>query len=547
MLNNKSFYPTPASLVQKMVYKIKGHPSKVLEPSAGKGDLVEGVSDRWKYNHGHKPEICAIEIDPVLQATLRGNGHKLIDTDFLAYTGPDKFDLIIMNPPFDDGDKHLLKALDIMYRGQIICLLNAETLRNPFSNERKLLVRRLEEAGAEIEYIKNAFISAERKTDVEVALINIIIDRKVEDDLFADCDDHGARAYQTVEEKHEVSTGKTVTELVLEYDQVISVGTETIISFYRNYKKVGKYLSLNDVGGKDRSYTSDDLTTMMQNAINALLRSVRTDFWRRTLDLKEVRSRLTKKKQDEFEHALTAHCHMDFTENNIRQFVLNLIGSYEQILTDAVLDVFDMFTIRHCYHGHVHEKNVHMFNGWKTNNAFKVGKRVVIPGGRGERSFVGWTGRWDLDYDTGRMLDDFDKVMSYFDGGKPYNSLSTSLKIAFERGDSSGIESTYFRATCHKKGTIHLTFLNEDILRRFNVVACRGKGWLPGDFGAKAYSHLSIEERAVVNSFEDEKTYNQYVSVPLFGNSSSSLLSLPESMAMFQAEPDASVDYRVAA
>lgn len=198
MLNNKSFYPTPASLVQKMVYKIKGHPSKVLEPSAGKGDLVEGVSDRWKYNHGHKPEICAIEIDPVLQATLRGNGHKLIDTDFLAYTGPDKFDLIIMNPPFDDGDKHLLKALDIMYRGQIICLLNAETLRNPFSNERKLLVRRLEEAGAEIEYIKNAFISAERKTDVEVALINIIIDRKVEDDLFADCDDHGALAYQTV-------------------------------------------------------------------------------------------------------------------------------------------------------------------------------------------------------------------------------------------------------------------------------------------------------------------------------------------------------------
>ena len=27
-----------------------------------------------------------------------------------------------MNPPFDNGDKHLLKAIDIMYNGQIVCL-----------------------------------------------------------------------------------------------------------------------------------------------------------------------------------------------------------------------------------------------------------------------------------------------------------------------------------------------------------------------------------------------------------------------------------------
>jgi hypothetical protein len=150
---------------------------------------------------------------------------------------------------------------------------------------------------------------------------------------------------------------------------------------------------------KDRVFEAKDLTAMMQAAINGLLRSARVDFWRRTLDLKEVKSRLTAKKREEFEHALTDRCHMDFTENNIRQFVLNLIGSYEKTLTDAVLDLFDMFTVRHTWHeDNKHEKNIHYFNGWKTNNAFKVAKRVVIPvRGRSYGSaFRGWKG-WDLD------------------------------------------------------------------------------------------------------------------------------------------------------
>ena len=48
------------------------------------------------------------------------------------------YDLIIMNPPFDNGDKHLLKAIDLQKNGgAIICLLNAETLKNPYSKYKK--------------------------------------------------------------------------------------------------------------------------------------------------------------------------------------------------------------------------------------------------------------------------------------------------------------------------------------------------------------------------------------------------------------------------
>lgn len=514
MLLNKNFYPTPPNLINKMIWKIKGNPSKILEPSAGKGDIIEAMQANYKYKQA---DYSAIESDITLQATLRGKDIKVIDTDFLAYAGPDKFDAIVMNPPFDTGDQHLLKAIEILYRGEIVCLLNAETLRNPHTNNRKLLVRKLDELGASIEYIQNGFVTAERRTGVEVALIHIKVDRNIEDDLFAGADDHAARSTATVEDKHEVSTGKTVEELVAEYNDIIHIGTETIVGFYRNSRKAGKYLSLSV--GSDKNEGSKDLTGTMQHQLNYLLKNVRTDFWRRTLDLKEVANRLTQKRRHEFEAGLSKNCFMDFTESNIRQFVLNLMGGYEQTLTDAVLDIFDMFTIRHCWDdNNRHEKNIHYFNGWKTNSAFKVGRRVVVPvRGSYGGPFTGYSG-WSLDYQAAQQLTDIDLVMSYFDGMADHVGLPDAICSAFSSGENSG-QSSYFKFICHKKGTIHLTFLNDDILRRFNVVACRGKGWIPGDFGAKSYRELSAPERAVVDSFEGEKSYDANRTVALFGGS----------------------------
>lgn len=539
--DNKNFYPTPKALAEKMLSRLKGSPKKILEPSAGKGDLIEALKDYKKYfehkdrsghvyQDYHRPfqgaDISVIESDPTLQATLRGNKHKLIDSDFLAYAGPDKFDAIIMNPPFDNGDLHLLKAIEIMYRGEIVCLLNAETLRNPHTNNRKLLVKRLKELGAKIDFYKNGFIDAERKTKVEVAIVYIKIDRKVEDDLFAGCNDHATRSHKTVKGKHEISTNNAMEEMVASYNRVIQLGTETIVNYFRNYSVVGKYLGLNDKAEECRYSTRDeDLTAMMQTKVNNLLQVVRTDFWRRAMELPEVKKQLTVKKRNEFEEQLKQHCHMDFTEANIRQFVLNLMGSYEQTLIEAVLDTFDTFT-KHGYRDKPYEENIHYFNGWKTNSSFKVGKRVVMPiygsydGAFFRDAKYSWA-RWELNYAAAAKLDDIDKVANYFAGLKEYVSMSQAITAALGSGGSSAqtsnIKSTFFTVRVFKKNTIHITFNDMDILRRFNVVACRGKGWLPDDYGARKYSNLSNEEKAVVDAFEESRTdYDKHVAKALF-------------------------------
>jgi hypothetical protein len=517
MLNNPSFYPTPKHLIDKMLAKVKGYPDRVLEPSAGKGDIITRMTggDSW---HNGCPKYSlsntfAIEIDETLQATLRGQGIQVIDSDFLAFAGPDKFDLIIGNPPFDQGDHHLLKAIEIMYRGQIVFLLNAETIKNPHTNIRKELLRKMRDLGAEIDYISGAFETAERPTGVEVALVYINIKRKVENDLFTDVKDADDTPGPEIEMNHEVSTRRTVEELVAEYNQIVKVGTETILSYYRNYPKIGGYIGLNEEPGKS---SSGDITAKMSYTLNDMLIRLRRVFWRRTLDVKEVRARLTSAKAGEFEDQINKRCFMDFTESNIRQFVLNLIGSYENTLTDAVVEIFDKFTICHCYSSGVYEENIHYFNGWKTNNAFKVGKKVIIPiyGGYREGPFFEY-GKWILSYQAKNIFRDIDIVMNYFDGLDSYTSMEKAVTEAFAQGVSSKIVSTYFTITCHKKGTVHIRFNSDDILRRFNVAACRGKQWLPHDYGKKTYDDCSHEEQGVIDSFEGSQSYSENLGRPL--------------------------------
>ncbi len=511
---NKNLYPTPDHLASRMIGKIEGYPKNILESQAGFGHLVEALQKHWEYKH-HWPNIVAIEIDENLQAILRGKKIPLIDSDFLSFQGPDKFDLIFGNPPYDNGEQHLLKAIDILYRGQIIYLLNAETLKNPCTNARKDLVRQLEELNADVEYIDNAFLDAERKTRVEVALVNIVVERRVEDDLFAGADDHAQECQEEVKDTFSLTTGQRLQELVARYNEVVKVCTETLVSYYKNYNMVSGYIGLNQEA-KRHCFSSGDLTTKLQDAVNQVVVDIRENYWRKTLDLSEVQSRLTEAKRGEFENQLAQRCHMDFTEKNIRSFILNIINGYEQTVMDSVLALFDKFT-RHGFRGESpREKNIHYFNGWKTNDSFKVKEKIIIPiyGSYGG-PFQDW-GKWSLDYKAERTIQDIDLVMNYFDGKGGFRSICQALKEGFEGGENLNLESTYFKISAHKKGTLHLTFLDKDILRRFNVAACKGKGWLPEDYGTKNYVKMLPEERELVDSFEGAKIYEKNVDIPLF-------------------------------
>ncbi|MBU1386930.1 MAG: methyltransferase [Proteobacteria bacterium] len=146
---NKDFYTTTPELIIEMWHMIpendRDKSNFFLDPSGGSGAIIEYLKKHYRQRTYH-----TIEKDPALIAMLRGKGITVIDYDFLTYSGPDKYDIIMANPPFSEGDKHLLKAIEIMYSGHIVFLINAETIRNPYSNTRQLLVKKLDELKADI-------------------------------------------------------------------------------------------------------------------------------------------------------------------------------------------------------------------------------------------------------------------------------------------------------------------------------------------------------------------------------------------------------------
>ena len=120
-------YPTPMDVARKMVDYADITPcSKVLEPSAGTGNLIKAVREVDKVGH-----ITAVEIDHNLVQGL-STDHVTMG-DFLevrpAYEGNASiivkdlphayYDYVIMNPPFNGGAdiKHIQHAMKFLHSG----------------------------------------------------------------------------------------------------------------------------------------------------------------------------------------------------------------------------------------------------------------------------------------------------------------------------------------------------------------------------------------------------------------------------------------------
>ena len=516
--DNADLYPTPNYIIQKMMNKVKWiGVNNILEPSAGLGHIVNYIKEN---NRSRSYNISAIEIDNKCRNQLLMQNINVIDSDFLAYNGLEQFDLIIANFPFSDGDKHLHKALDVLFSGQIVCLLNAETIKNPYSNSRKDLVSKLNKLDATIEYISNAFADADRKTSVETALIYINKIQDVETDLFNEMKS-SEDDFEDIQEDKSIATRDNITNIVLRYNKDKEAITAQIMDFYKNYKSVSKYLNLAVVGEDIQRHSQNvkeetqDLTNLMKSKLNYFATKIKRDYWLEAMQLNEINSKLTSKKRKELSSTLNQYANMDFTENNIKIFIDNLITGYPKMIDEAIEEMFDKFTQYAFRDGrntnNEYAKNIHLFNGWKTNTAFKVNKKVILP--------------FNPDYgnrlygDKQDFLNDIDMVFNYFDDAKIENKLleysskdsyKTEIKTRqtgaivshhVENGLFKNIETRYFTITFYLKGTAHLVFNDLDMLRRFNIFVSKKRGWLPSDYG-----YTSKQE---FKDFESVKEYKQ--------------------------------------
>ncbi|MBQ7901103.1 MAG: methyltransferase [Clostridia bacterium] len=171
----EGFFPTPKNIVSQMLDVANIQPGdKVLEPSAGKGNIADVIKSNYPDN-----SLDVVEWNGGLAELLTDKGHNLVGNDFLETEG--KYDKIVMNPPFEKGQDidHVLHAYSLLNNGGRVVAIMSE---GPFfrTDKKSTDFREwLDEVGGTSEKLpEGSFKNSERSTGVNTRLV--VIDKSGE-------------------------------------------------------------------------------------------------------------------------------------------------------------------------------------------------------------------------------------------------------------------------------------------------------------------------------------------------------------------------------
>lgn len=499
------FYPTPEELLEKITEGMNWrYVNSVLEPSAGKGDIADFVKEKMKRNRYETPDIDCIEIDKELQHILKGKDYPVIHNDFLTFSTFKKYDLIIMNPPFSKGAAHLTKALELQKNGgAIVCILNAETIRNPYTNERKTLVSTLSRYDADISYMEHEFEDAERKTNVEIAVVMVKIPEKENVSIF----------YQEMKKKHyEEAKSVNRNDLILN-DYVLAavnqynIELEAGIRLIQEYESMKPYIlcSLDELSPYNKPIMELKLGEHHDVTVNEYVERVRMKYWNALFQNPKFTKHMTSNLVQKYREKVEELKHYDFSVYNIKELQLEMSKNLIAGIEECIINLFNELSYEHSYSDEF-SHNIHYYNGWKTNKSWIINKKVIIP----LHAFSEWNGAFEPNFRTRTKLGDIEKALNYLDGGLTENiDLHDRLTLAERAGQTRKIQLKYFTVTFYKKGTCHIEFTNPELLKKLNIFGSQKKGWLPPAYEKMQYEDMDSESQAVISAFEGKESYQK--------------------------------------
>lgn len=110
------YFPTPAAVVDRMTEaaRLPEGPCLILEPEAGSGAICEGV-----VRVAPLAKVEAFEVNSRLREVLQMKGVALVGSDFMEAAPEPRFDRVVMNPPFEDGQDiaHVRHAFQFLKPG----------------------------------------------------------------------------------------------------------------------------------------------------------------------------------------------------------------------------------------------------------------------------------------------------------------------------------------------------------------------------------------------------------------------------------------------
>lgn len=447
---NEDFYPTPPEVIERMLngYDVAG--KTILEPSAGKGNIVDYCLSAGA------AKVIACEKEPDLRKILNTKCNVIAD-DFLTVKSEhvSHIDMIVMNPPFSRDEKHILHAWSIAPPGCTIISLCNDNIINSRTFRINRELRELITMYGNSETLGECFSTAERRTDVKVGLVIL---SKPGEASTSEFEGFFLEDNPTEEQFNGLMPYNFVRDLVNRYIAAVRIYDEQLDAAVRMNALTSQFYSssmaMSITEGEKPKTRNEFKKDLQKSAWNYIFKKMNMDKY------------ATKGLRQDINKFVEQQTQVPFTMRNIYRMLDIVIGTHEQRMDKALVEVFDRLTMHY-------DENRYNVEGWKTNSHYLINRKFICPNvvnydyGRLRTNYFGnWT----------EIVEDMHKALCYMTG-TPYGNTFYNFLHNSNCQPNEWHEWGFFKFKGFKKGTGHFMFKDEDVWARFNQRIAKIKGY----------------------------------------------------------------------
>ncbi|MBP2098826.1 DUF4942 domain-containing protein [Enterococcus rivorum] len=461
-------------LLCKNMPKYSAHNNLIVNPQSL--PVIEEINELNGRNSSHSFSIVSNEEDSLKE--IKSKNFDIIAYDFLSLETYLEFNTIIMVPPIEQQVQYLMKAI-LLASTQVehACFISSVISTEALASNNGTL-KMLDKHNPEIDYYENLYDDG--KT---YAVISLVIDSKKTEMLdilqtsynprYGKSDKLETGLSTLIADKEVQNRMKEIRYLVSAYHQHVHV----IKNFYKAKHVREAFESkikskIKEVTSRNTFYYHTPVSYSYESNINNEIMILRKNYWEQILQTQEFKNQLTSHGSSLMNEKIAAARKLEVTEENIILLLTALMNNGHEIILESCLEWFEKITNYHMNSG---SKNIHYYNGWKTNKAHKINKKVIIPSYAFGRfyylnSFKKTESFEDLNYSTKDYINDLLKM---------FKLLDPKVPTEFTMIEYNHFENDFMRFKLFAKGTMHIWFKDLELLEKLNFVCGQHYGWIP--------------------------------------------------------------------